>query len=68
MLTHIVNEKGEHMVDKFVDDLWSGKLQFSDENIEEFKKMVTFEDGKLYIVMKVGNNDEDKKIQIVPGD
>jgi hypothetical protein len=49
MLTHIVNEKGEHMVDKFVDDLWSGKLQFSDENIEEFKKMVTFEDGKLYM-------------------
>jgi hypothetical protein len=67
MLTHIVNEKGENMVDKFVDDLWSGKLQFSDENIEEFKKMVTFEDGKLYIVMKMGNNDEDKKIQIVPG-
>lgn len=66
-LTHIANEKGERMIGKFVGDLWSGKLQFSDETIEEFKRLVTFEDGKLYMVMKMGDNDEDKKIQLVPG-
>ena len=63
MLTNIVNEKGEHMIEKFVDDLWSGKLQFSDENKEQFKKIITFEDGKLYMLMEDGTT----KLQIVPG-
>lgn len=60
-LTDIVNEKGEHMIEKFVDDLWSGKLQFSDENKEQFKKLITFEDGKLYMVAEDGT-----KMEVVP--
>ena len=63
ILTNIVNEKGEHMIDKFVDDLWSGNLQFSDENKELFKKIITFEDGKLYMLREDGTT----KMQIVPG-
>ena len=62
ILTKIVNEKGEHMIEKFVDDLWSGKLQFSDTSIDLFKKIVTFENGKLYMLMADGT-----KLQIVPG-
>jgi len=63
ILTNIVNEKGEHMIDKFVDDLWSGNLQFSDENKELFKKIITFEDCKLYMLREDGTT----KMQIVPG-
>jgi hypothetical protein len=63
MLTDIVNEKGEHMIEKFVDDLWSDRLQFSDENKELFKQIITFEDGKLYMLMEDGTT----KLQIVPG-
>jgi hypothetical protein len=64
ILTKIVNEKGERMIEKFVDDLWSGKLQFSDTTIDLFKKIVRFENGKLYMVM---DEDGTSKLQIVPG-
>jgi hypothetical protein len=63
ILTQIVNEKGEHMIEKFVTDLWSGKLQFSDTNRDLFKKIVTFENDKLYMLMEDGTT----KLQIVPG-
>lgn len=61
-LKDIVNEKGEHMVEKFVDDLWSDKLQFSDTSKELFKKTIMIEDGKFYMIMEDGT-----KLQIVPG-
>ena len=64
ILTKIVNEKGEYMIEKFVDDLWSGKLQFSDTTIDLFKKIVRFENGKLYMLM---DEDGTSKLQIVPG-
>lgn len=63
ILTDIVNEKGESMVKKFVDDLWSDKIQISDTSKDLFKKMVTFEDGKLYMLMEDGTT----KLQIIPG-
>jgi hypothetical protein len=65
--TLLVNEKGENMIDKFVDDLWSGKLEFPDEEVEKFKKMVTIENDNLYMLMNMGD-DENKKMQMVPGD
>ena len=64
ILTKIVNEKGEYMIEKFVDDLWSGKLQFSDTTIDLFKKIVRFENGKLYMLI---DEDGTSKLQIVPG-
>ena len=64
ILTQIVNEKGEHMIEKFVTDLWSGKLQFSDTTIDLFKKIVRFENGKLYMLI---DEDGTSKLQIVPG-
>jgi hypothetical protein len=64
MLIDIVNEKGERMIDKFIDDVWSDKLQIPSNQVETFKKVVKFEDDKLYFVM---DDDGSSRVPVVPG-
>ena len=48
-LIDITNEDGESLINKFSDDLWSGRIVFTDAAKENFNKNITFENNKLYI-------------------
>jgi len=61
-LIGITNEDGENLINKFADDLWSGRIEFTDAAKEDFNKNVTFENNKLQMKNRVcttGEGDEE---------
>ena len=49
VLQGIFNNKDEELAKKFLDDVYSGKIQFSDTAIQHFKDDVKFENGTMKI-------------------
>lgn len=52
-LTGITNEDGENLINKFADDLWSGRIVFTDAAKQDFNENITFENNKLYLKNRV---------------
>ena len=52
-LIGITNEDGENLINTFADDLWSGRIEFTDAAKEDFNKNITFENNKLHTKNRV---------------
>jgi len=61
VLRSIMNDKGEHMIKKLVEDLWSGKLVIPDEVIRQYREMIIKKGDRFYL--KRG----DKVLEIISG-
>lgn len=62
ILQGIFNSKGEELGQKFLDDLYSGKIKFSDSTYATIKSQVTFEDGVMKFI-----DDRGKKYEVKVG-
>ena len=60
-LVGITNEDGENLINKFADDLWSGRIEFTDAAKEDFNKAVTFENNKLHTKNRVCSGEGDEE-------
>ena len=57
-LIGITNEEGENLINTFADDLWSGRIEFTDAAKEDFNKNITFENNKLHIKNQICSTGE----------
>ena len=57
-LIGITNEEGENLINTFADDLWSGRIEFTDAGKEDFNKHITFENNKLHAKIQICSTGE----------